>query len=196
MFSDSEPSSKTSRLVQPRLDYAMTPIWITHIHAMRASKDANLAIQFQADRANIMWIRQEIVPLMMNLADDIVMKRLQLNSYGVATEATPEQRANADLFFNLNVNMASCRTWYMMIYAEIPPEQCVGILSTSNQDSLRCMAAFRDSALLLIEADAAFKDPLHNDRIAIQLFWSNMSGAVWLGVWGNHRKTNENHRTQ
>ena len=133
---------------------------------MKAAKDPSAAIQFAAERSNKVWIQREMIPIMNNLGDPVVMRRLGMGALGVQCSKLPEEQvSNASLFFKLSVNMASYRAWYMLTYVEVAPDMFVGILDENNADSLQCMARLKDTAEMLIEAEAAVLDPHHEDRL-------------------------------
>ena len=144
----------------------MTPIWVSHIRSMKAFRDTETSIQWQADRVNKTWVHTDILQITQTQSDATVMKRLNMGPTGLQGQASDDERSNASLYFKLTANMASFRCWYMLTYSEFAPEQFAGILSTDKQMSLQATSRIKETAELLLDAEAALADPTHPDRLA------------------------------
>ena len=80
-------------------------------------------------------------------------------------QSRQQERCRAKDFFRLTVCTASVRAWHMLWCSESCPEQLVGMLAADPAASTAAMAKTRDTALLVLAAEEAARDPQHNDRV-------------------------------
>ena len=158
---------------QSRIDYCQTPIFASHLACMRAAKTVESRLAFQADRSNLKWVKDEISLLFSQMGHEAVLRRLDLFRGKVVQAGKPQlsssQLQHLDAFWRLSVCTAAERSWYMLHFVFTAPEMFSGILSSSEDESLDCLARVKQLAKLILGAEAAMNDAAHGDRVAAKL---------------------------
>ncbi|CAE7273848.1 unnamed protein product, partial [Symbiodinium necroappetens] len=163
------------------IDYCQSPIFATYLATTRAARELPTRVQFQADRTNMAWLKDEISLLFQQAHDPVVLRRLKVwkgmarNDDG-SLKPTDMQQEHLEAFWNLVVATASERTWFLLHYVYTGPEMFAGLISDDEGEALACLARVRSAAECLIAAERAVNDPQHQDR-ALR--------AVLDNVWWN-----------
>ena len=153
------------------MDYCQSPIFETYLRCMKAAKNRPDRVQFQADRANMQWVPKEIGLLFSQLHNTRILQRLDL-SKGADKDSAGLPRLSAGqqdhmaAFFRLTVCVAGERAWHMLHHTYTFPEGFAGVVSNDEAQSMECLARVRHTAELVLAAEAALRDPDHDDRVA------------------------------
>jgi len=70
------------------LDYAATPVFITHLKFMQSGRDRHETILFQARRSNKDWILTEVAATLAQMHDGTVLDRILISDDRFLEEAS------------------------------------------------------------------------------------------------------------
>ena len=121
---------------------------------------------FQAKRANMEWVRDEIGLLFSQLHNPVVLQRVDCSGLHLSGET---QVSNAESFWDLTVASASERSWFMLSYSHSLPEMWAGLLDQNTARARESLARFIDMGKAVIKAKEAMQDPTNHDRVAPSL---------------------------
>ena len=153
------------------MDYCQTPIFASYLACMRAAKQRSTRVQFQADRANMHWIPEELGRMFCQAHNTQVLRRLKLlqglrrDSATGSPAMSLQQAQNLAAFWRLTVCTAGERAWHLLHHTYTLPEGFAGLVSENEEESLQCLARLRQMGELIMGAEEALRDENHGDRV-------------------------------
>lgn len=117
---------------------------------------------YQAKRANMVWVDDELFRLFAQFHDSIVLNRLHCGPQCPTDIA--QQTKTLSSFLELMVCTAGERSWYMLHFTYTFPEQWAGMLAPLRE-GLDAFNDFKTIADVILKAEVALQDPNHDDRV-------------------------------